>query len=122
MSGFASLIQGLVKTAITIADDLASQVVYTYVSGAPVYDPATGATTTPTTTYAFTAVISKFGQNEADNNVVIATDAKMVCSTLDLPVEPTVSDTMAANGKNWSIQRELGTPGNAARIVHIREV
>jgi len=122
VNAFASTLQGLVKTALTVAGDLTASVVYTYVNGEPAYDPISGNSTAVTTTYTFSAVICKFGQDETDSKIVVETDAKMICSTLDLPVEPTVSDTMTANGKTWSIQRELGTPGNAARIVHLREI
>jgi hypothetical protein len=117
---FSALAQGLAKTAIGIAGDLAPTVVYTAVAGPPVYTPATGATVTPTKTYTFNAILAKFGQNELDSNMVIATDAKLIVAALDLPVEPTTMDSMVILGKTWSMQREVGTPGQALRVLHIR--
>jgi len=118
---FRGLIQGLVQTAFVILGDAADAVVYTSVS-ASVYNPVTGTTTDTTTVYNFNGTTSRFGSTEVDNKVVIATDAKLLCSYLDLPVTPTPEDYLTVIGKNWKVQRVLGTVANASWTIHIREI
>jgi hypothetical protein len=124
-SSFRSMVQGLVQTAFGIVGDLNDPISYNSVSSAP-YNPVTGVVTTVATPYNFNGVISKFTTTEADNKVVIATDAKLLCAMLDLPITPTPQDTLTSvdpltkNTLNWKVMRVIATPGQSLWVIHIR--
>ena len=118
---FRSLVQSLVKTAFQVTGDLNEAIVYTRVTASP-YDPVTGTTNDTTSTYNFLGTVTKFGSDEADNKVVISTDAKLLCAYLDLPVTPLEDDTLTVLGMTWKVVRVLGTPGQSFWKIHIRAI
>lgn len=121
LNQFAAMVAGLVQTAIQVAGDMATSIVYSSLAG-DTYNPATGTVTSGATTYSFNGVISKFSNSEIDNKTVIIKDAKLICSALDLPIEPRENDTLTGNGKNWKVQRVLGVPANSMWKIQIREL
>ena len=126
MSGFRSLVQGLVQQSFQILGDLTESVVYSSVQTAA-YNTSTGATTSTVTKYNFNAVLNRFKQEEldtysirAEHKIVSSTDAKLLVAYLDLPVEPNVSDTMVINGRTWKVVQYLNVPGSSLWTLHIR--
>lgn len=118
---FAALTQNLAQIGIGIAGDLAATVVYTP-GGDPTYDPVSGTSTSSVTPISLRAVISRFGFNESDAQVVLLTDARMICAALDLPIDPSQNDILTAKGKTWKVVRSMGVPGDALFKLHIREI
>lgn len=118
---FAVLTQNLAQIGIGIAGDLAAAVVYTP-GGDPSYDPVSGTSTSSVTPISLRAVISRFGFHESDAQIVLLTDARMICAALDLPVEPSPNDTLVVKGKTWRVVRSMGVPGDALFKLHIREI
>jgi hypothetical protein len=118
---FRALTQSLVQQAFQITGDLNEAIVYTSVSASP-YNPVSGTTSDVTATYNFMGAVTKFGSTEADNKVVISTDAKLLCAYLDLPITPREDDTLTAQGITWKVVRVLGTPGQSLWVIHIRRI
>lgn len=122
---FAGLVSGLVQTAIQITGDLASAIVYSSQSDS-VYTPSTGAVSNTPTVITLNGVVTKFSNNEIDDKIVIATDAKLIVAALDLsvdgtPIEPRENDTLTANGRSWKVCRVWGVPGQGMWKIQIRE-
>lgn len=93
----------------------------------------TGARTYNTTTRTYSssdtdhdevpAVLAKFKVDEMDEEVVSATDLKVLIAALDLPVTPKSQDQIrTADGTVYNVERLLGVPGDSLHILHVRKV
>jgi len=121
---FKALIEGLVKQAMVIVDDLALKIDYVQI-GAPTYNPTTGQIDeNEVEVEDVTAVLARFSINEVDAEVIVTTDYKCLIAALDLPgVTPGINDRIRkADGKEYNVQRIMGVPGESLHILHVREV
>lgn len=93
----------------------------------------TGARTYNTTTRTYSssdtdhenvpAVLAKFKVDEMDDEVVSATDLKVLIAALDLPVIPKSQDQIrTADGTVYNVERLMGVPGESLHILHVRKV
>lgn len=128
MSGLiASLVQTAFGIIQSVDPDIVTPIVYTPGSSS-VYDPDTGLVTNSTSPITLTSVISKFGENEIDAEVVVATDGRLLISGLSLgSITPNHTDTLVSTDINgaattWKVVRVLGVPTNGLWKIHIRRV
>ena len=124
--GFKSLLEGQVQNAMKILgqnDGLAPFVTYIE-TGARVYDTATRTySSTDVQHVDIPAVLAKFEVDEMDDQVISATDLKVIIAALDLPVSPKSQDQVTDDkGNIYNVERLLGVPGDSLFILHVRKV
>ena len=122
--GFRSLLQGQVQGLMDILgqdDGLAPNATYVQVTGST-YDPATRANTRSETTHAnIPMVFTRFMLEEVDDNVVVATDQKVLIAALDLPVTPSNDDRIIeASGAVHMVEGVKKDPADSIWILHVR--
>lgn len=128
--GFKSLLEGQVQNLmLTLGQEDGLAPAQTYlVAGGQTYDPTTRTNVTTNTTVSdVPMVLAKFQVNDADDKVVIATDAKAIIAALDLPgISPKEQDNIVVSeGANipagtYDVFRVMGVPGKSVHILHIR--
>lgn len=88
----------------------------------PTYDPTAGTITMPNTNHVGVPVIfTSFSRMEIDGQAIRAEDQKAIIATRDLPVTPTINDTITmANGVIWSVIGIRTDPAGAAWVLQMR--
>lgn len=124
--GFKSLldvqVQGLMKI-LGQDDGLAPFGTYLE-TGARTYNTTTRTYSTADTPHAnIPMVFAKFTVDESDDQVVTATDQKILIAALDLPIQPKTQDKITdSGGDTHNVERLLGVPGGSLHVLHVRKV
>jgi len=124
--GFKSLLQQQVQGVMDILgqdDGLAPNCVYVQ-KGSRAYDTSTRTYSSVDTSYPdVPAVLAKFSIEEMDDEVISATDLKVIIAALDLPVLPKTQDQVVTDtGETYNVERLMGVPGDSLYILHVRKV
>ena len=104
-------------------DGLAPNCVYVQ-KGSRAYDTSTRTYSSVDTSYPdVPAVLAKFSIEEMDDEVISATDLKVIIAALDLPVLPKTQDQVVTDtGETYNVERLMGVPGDSLYILHVRKV
>ena len=129
MSGsfITSLVQQAFKVLPTVDASLVQSSIYTQ-GGQATYNPTTGVVTNTSSTKTFNGVFTKFGEDEKDSQVVVATDSRLLIAALDLGnIVPNHTDTVSStdafgNVTKWKVMRVMGVPTSGFWKLHVRRV
>ena len=121
-------LESAVKMAFKAIDDVAKTITYKSADTAtPVYDPATGAYTLPTTDISVAeVVVTKYNEELIDNEFVQPQDQKVLIQQELLqnggtPITPKVNDVITIDGEDWNIVRFEQDPADVIWKIQVRK-
>ena len=91
-------------------------------AGAPSYSATTGAIVRPTTEYSVPLIVSRYDRREIDGEAIRAEDQKALIAVKDLPIVPTVNDTLVlADGTTWNVIGIQTDPSGSVWVLQLRK-
>lgn len=120
--GLTASIQNGVRASFRAMGDLAFKASYVVKVGEPVYQED-GSWLTPTKAYPLpTVVLAKFTQREVNDNPALATTAKMLFPTFDLPTIVSQDDRIVdpKNKRTWDVVKLISDPADSVTILSVR--
>ena len=119
--GLKDTIKNAAKAAVQATGDLALTVTYTRIVPGT-YDSATDSTTDTTTTYNNVPVVNvRLTEREVEWFSADVVTQKLLIAALDIPITPSVNDTVTIDGSVWQVQKVGRVPGDSLWIVFIQE-
>jgi len=117
--GMKEDIQTFVKDGLLTLGNLQSTVTY-YASGTPSYNATTGAVTVSQTAYSILATLVRYRKEEIDGDAIRVEDKKALIAALNLPVTPTLNDTLVDGANTWIVVGANIDPAGALWILQLR--
>jgi hypothetical protein len=102
--------------------DIPEQVTYRSQSGTPTRDLDAGTSTLAHTDYVLKQVIiCKFSIKEADRDITLLKDEKVIILSDDLPVTPNDADLIIdRTGRTWQVIQQMRDPAGVIQVLRVR--
>ena len=118
--GFKATVQSAVLAAFSAVGDIKKTVTLVRNNSNPTYNPATGATTSSTTSYQFDCVVTGYDRDEIDGENILATDIQVILPQSSLSVVPALKDTLTIDSVTCNIKNISKDPADATWVIQAR--
>ena len=119
--GLQSVFKTAAQTIFTAFGDIPQSVTYTYVSGNPVYNPTTGASTGTTANYTISIIFDQYEAQDVDGVNIIVTDQIAMIPVENLAIVPSNNDYITISSERWNVVSKKTDPAKALWILQIRK-